>query len=998
MADSKKQRTRKVFVSSTRQDLSAYREAVIVAINHLKLNDLAMESFGAHPDAPVDVCRRHVRQSDMLVLIIGRRYGSLVPKLNKSFTQVEYEEAFSSKKECFVFFMDERGASAEENHENNLKENKEDEFQQQRLEEFRQLLLERHTVTEFRTPEDLAQHVNKAISNYLQEDKTRLLPEQKAEKQQHVLRLIQAYRRDGHQQALHNPLNRGESHENIPSLSLAYWDLTAEDLDEEFSSGSFGNGTILPLRDLIEQLRSTYCGITGWEYDYMPSAERKRWLSSHIESGLVDFLPGNEDRAAILNRLLAAQGVEQYLQRHYPGSLRFSLEGAETLLPLLCDLAETAGNESVKTLVLGTTHRGRTNLLVNLLGQAAQEAMQLEPDTGRALRFVRGGQCFVQTQGGPLHLILPDTPREPEAIAAVVQGTVRGYQDLYGQKDTQQALAIQLHGDITFGTYGAVYENLSLSQTLGFGTFGTIHIVVNNQIGFTASNPLETRSSLYCTEIAKSLDVPVFHVNADSPDHVIAAGRLALKYRQRYRSDLVIDLICYRRRGHHELDDPTATQPLMYRAIEHHPLVTDLYGQLLITEGLVTTEAITATRGGLDDRLGRGLHTGVWQLLPPDEAIKQPRGANPSIPLDTSIDSQRLGELGERLCQIPEGFLVHHAVGRIFDKRREMARNERPWDWGFAELCAFASILDGNYSLRLGGKDVARGSHFQRHINLYDMVNGNIHTPLHHISMIQAFSTVTSSGADQLVLAYEYGYASARPDTLVIWEAQFPDSTASAQTIIDQLILVAPPSRGQAHNIVLLVPYGRLWREWGSTSGRLEQFLSQQGSGEAVRVCVPSTPAQMFHLYRRQILCDRNGPLIVMVAPTLFHEPKAASPQDDFSRGSFLPLISEKDSSRLHRARDLILCSGESYYSLLQRCQQGSLPDAALVRIEQLQPFPLAELSSLLESCDSLQRMYWHQTEAPNLWAWSHVRNTLTGWNSQIPDIELLAQASLRES
>ncbi len=959
---SKKKRKQplRIFVSSTREDLLKHRQAVLNTIDSLELKQVAMESFGARPEEPIDVCLKHVRRSDMVVLILAHKYGSVVPGRRMSFTQAEYEEARLHNKLCFIYLIDDMVK---------IPSNMRDEGNMQTLlNDFKHLLRTKHLINSFLDPEDLAQKVAKDLKNYLVGGESRLLPEELEEKQRSVLSFINVYRSKGYQKARINPLKMIDS-SPLPEFNPDYWGFEEDDLKLHFSVGSMEGKDRLRLSEILSRLESLYCGMVGWDFMHIETTEEKRWLQHHIETDLEYYKTNNSGNLKILSDLIAAEHLEHYLQSRYPGKIRFSLEGVDMLLPLLRDLIEYGGCQGISDIVVGSTHRGRINLLVNLWGVPAAQLM----DTNA----VRAGRTReVSTEDGPVRILLTALPLEPELVGACVLGMVRGIQQERNDRLGNSALGIILHGDTTFSSYGAVYEQLALSQMRGFNTGGTIHVVINNGIGFTTSNPLDTRSTLFCTDIAKSGGIPIFHVNADEPEMLIAVGRLALDYRDKFRKDVIIDLVCYRRRGHTGIDEPSATQPLMYEKIQKHPSVIELYSKYLSKYGLLDKQYSASLIKGYNEKLDAGLPTSLFEQVNRHDEIPGENdflGTDPVHIPQTAVTAQKLKTLCHRLTMFPEDFLLHHLVEHIQQNRIEMGNGTQSLDWGFAELIAYASLLDEGYKVRLVGKDVERGTFFQRHAVFHDVHTGNVFSPLSQFREDgQLFTVINATSSDQAVLAYEYGFATGQTDTLVVWEAQFPDSISAVQLIIDQLIAIAPVSYEKGCGLTLFVPYGMLWEGMGNVSGHLERFLERDVE-KRIQISVPSTAAQLFHLLRCQAHISYSIPLIVMIAPGLFRMKVASSPLDMFSSGRFQVIIYKIPTTALMDCEEIILCSGDIYYELKAREDITSV----IVSIEQLCPFPHQEITALLENFPSVQRIIWLQREASDSWAWHYLENKL---------------------
>jgi 2-oxoglutarate dehydrogenase E1 component len=803
-----------------------------------------------------------------------------------------------------------------------------------------------------------------------------------------VQRLIAAYRMRGYQQADLDPLKL-RPQPAIPELQLAYYGLTDAALDTVFSSDLAGGPRRRPLREILAILRESYCGTVGPEYMYIQEAQEREWIQSRVAQLRLrrSFKPAI--RRLLLQRLTAAEGLERYLHTKYVGQKRFSLEGAESLIPLLDELIQHGGTSGVRELVLGMAHRGRLNVLINILGKSPKELF-LEFEGKYDIDVVRGSgdvkyhlgySSDVDTSGGVVHLALAFNPSHLEIIDPVVQGSVRARQQRRGEGAHSQVLAVLLHGDAAFAGQGVVMETFNLSETRGFTTGGTVHVVINNQIGFTLSNPLDSRSTLDCTDIAKLIQAPVFHVNGDDPEAVLSVAQLALDYRQRFHRDVVIDLVCYRRHGHNEADEPAATQPVMYRKIKDHPTVRQRYAEQLARDGVVAAdeaERMAAEyRRALDEErvVARQIITGASNPHTVDWSIYS--GTHWTHPAATGVPMTLLRALGERLLALPEGFQLHPRVARIIDDRRKMLAGALPLDWGCAETMAYATLLHEGFQVRLSGQDSARGTFFHRHTVLHNQKDGNSYVPLQHLGTGQApFMVIDSLLSEEAVLGFEYGFATAEPRALVIWEAQFGDFANGAQVVIDQFISSGESKWGRLCGLVMLLPHGYEGQGPEHSSARLERYL-QLCAEHNIQVCVPTTPAQMFHMLRRQMLRPYRKPLIVMSPKSLLRHKLSTSSLEDLSQGVFQPVIAEVEPLRAANVERVVLCSGKGYYDLLEQRRSRGLERVAIVRIEQLYPFPRDALGEQLKRYPHAKDIVWCQEEPQNQGAWYQTQHHL---------------------
>lgn len=807
-----------------------------------------------------------------------------------------------------------------------------------------------------------------------------------AGKQAGVLQLINAYRFRGHQQANIDPLNLSER-PGAPDLDPAFHGLTKEDMDKIFNSGSLTGLDQAPLREILALIKKIYCHTIGAEYMHITETAEKRWIQNYFEGARGRLSPSAELQRHILERLTAAEGLERYLHTRYVGQKRFSLEGGDSLIPLLDNLILRAGSKGIEEIVIGMAHRGRLNVLVNTLGKLPRELFmefegRHEAEIRRSgdVKYHLGFSADAETPGGPVHIALAFNPSHLEIIDPVVEGSVRARQQRRGDWLGDEVLPVLIHGDSAFAGQGVVMENFNMSQSRGFFTGGTLHIVVNNQIGFTTSNPLDTRSTVYCTDVAKMVQAPIFHVNGDDPEAVVFAANLAFNYRMTFKKDVVIDLVCYRRQGHNEADEPAVTQPLMYQKIRSHPTVRHLYAERLAAKNLVAPEDAERMLESYRQALEQGVNVAPYtaESKHPLKVDWRPYlGTQWDQPVETKVPLPRLQELAARVDQLPKGFELHSRVAHILADRRKMAAGALPVDWGFAETLAYATLLDKGYSVRLTGQDSGRGTFFHRHAILYNQKDGCAYTPLEHLNPGQAdFSMIDSLLSEEAVLAFEYGYAATEPNTLVIWEAQFGDFANSAQVVIDQFLSSGEAKWARLCGLTLLLPHGYEGQGPEHSSARLERFL-QLCAEDNIQVCVPTTPAQMFHMLRRQMLRPYRKPLIVMTPKSLLRHRLSMSSLDELGSGVFQVIIDEVDDIRRDRVSRVILCAGKVYYDLLQARRDQERLEVAIIRLEQLYPFPLQQLQDELKSYRKAREIVWCQEEPKNQGAWNQIKHRL---------------------
>jgi 2-oxoglutarate dehydrogenase E1 component len=747
-----------------------------------------------------------------------------------------------------------------------------------------------------------------------------------------------------------------------------------------------------PLREILQILRETYCGTIGAEYMYISDPGQKRWIQSRLEAvrGHAQLPP--EARRRILERLTAAETLEKYLHTRYVGQKRFSLEGGETLIPCLDELVQRAGAYGVEELVVGMAHRGRLNVLVNTLGKSPKDLFAEFEGTAASdasslgdVKYHNGFSSDVSTAGGPVHISLAFNPSHLEIVDPVVEGSVRARQ--HRRKDTkgEKAISLLLHGDAAFAGQGVVMETLNLSQTRGYSTGGTVHIIVNNQIGFTTSDTRDVRSTTYCTDVAKMIEAPIFHVNADDPDAAVFVTQLAMDFRKEFKRDVVIDLVCFRRLGHNEQDEPFVTQPLMYKKIAQHPGTRKLYADKLVAQGAVPADLpetlIKDYRQALDE--GRQTSSPVLSNFQRKYAVDWSPfiGAKWTDAADTSVPLKELERLAERLTTVPEGFKLHPSVERVMQARREMGQGKQMLDWGMAENLAYATLLVSGYGVRFSGQDSGRGTFAHRHAVLHDQArerwDAGSYVPLQHLQDTQAdFVVIDSLLSEEAVLGFEYGYACAEPNELTIWEAQFGDFANGAQVVIDQFITSGEAKWGRMCGLTLLLPHGYEGQGPEHSSARLERYL-QLCAEHNIQVCVPTTPAQIFHLLRRQMVRPFRKPLIVMTPKSLLRKREAVSGLKELAKGSFQTVIGEIDALEPKSVTRIIACSGKVYYDVLNARRERRLDHVAIIRVEQLYPFPHKQFAAEMKRYPNALEVVWCQEEPQNQGAWYQTQHYL---------------------
>jgi 2-oxoglutarate dehydrogenase E1 component len=801
--------------------------------------------------------------------------------------------------------------------------------------------------------------------------------------QSSVIRLINGYRRLGHLLARLDPLSDPPA--SIPLLELSEFGWSEADLDRTIDAGYFLGLGKCTLRELLTALRDTYCRTIGVEYMHIQDSRIRLWLQQRMEPCRNRPVYSRRQKIRILINLHFAELFEKFLQSSYVGQKRFSLEGAETLIPLLDSLVENAADRGAKEIVLGMAHRGRLNVLANILGKPFSEIFNefdehFLPDSRAGDGDVKYHLGFssdrTTSQGKQIHLSLTPNPSHLEAVNPVVEGRVRAKQMQFGDSERTLGMPLLIHGDAAFAGQGLVAETLNLSQLAGFRTGGTIHIVVNNQIGFTTS-PKDARSTAYCTDVAKMIEVPIFHVNAEDPEAAIFVAELALEFRQTFHKDVVIDMYCYRRHGHNEGDEPSFTQPIMYAKIKEHPTLSDVFTERLILNGDLTVEETEAIVHEFQGRLqaaraelkrsykpphfGMKGYSGRWKDLSPNYE---------ATPVETRVPFERLRTVAEGLARLPESFTLHPKMVQLIEHRRDTVSNRQPIDWGLAEALAFGSLLLEGTSVRLSGQDSRRGTFSQRHAVLHDIKTGEPYFPLDHLDPGQArFFIYDSLLSEAAVLGFEFGYSLETPDAFVAWEAQFGDFANGAQVIIDQFITCSQSKWQRDSGLVMLLPHGYEGQGPEHSSARLERYL-QMCAEDNIQVCYPTTPAQYFHLLRRQVRRRFRRPLIIMTPKSLLRHKQCVSPIDAFTSGSFQEILDDT-SADPERVRRVILCSGKVYYDLVGKA--GTNDGVAIVRIEQFYPLPADSLQRTLRRYRASREWVWVQEESMNMGGWSYM-------------------------
>ena len=807
-----------------------------------------------------------------------------------------------------------------------------------------------------------------------------------------VQQLIAAYRNVGNRWANIDPLKRTER-PDIPELNPAFYGFSDGDMDIVFniSNTYFGKNT-MTLRDLLQALRETYCGTIGAEVMYIADQKIKKWWQEKLESVRSTPRFNLEEKRQILDRVTAAEGLERYLQAKYVGQKRFSLEGGESFIASMDELIRGAGIKGIQEIVVGMAHRGRLNMLVNVLGKMPKDLFAEFEHTAPEdlpsgdVKYHQGFSSDISTPGGPVHVSLAFNPSHLEIVDPVAEGSARARMERRGDLNGDQVLAVLVHGDASIAGQGVVQETLAMSEVRGYSTGGTVHIVINNQIGFTTSDPRDLRSSLYCTDIMKVIDAPVLHVNGDDPEAVVLATQLALDFRSTFKKDVAIDIVCFRKLGHNEQDSPAMTQPLMYKIIAAHPGTRKMYADKLETQGIIPAGSgdlmVKEFRAAMDE--GKQTSDPVLSNFKGKFAVDWSPFLNKKWTdhADTAIPLAEWKRLAARITTIPADFKAHHLVEKVIVDRAAMGRGEINVDWGMGEHMAFASLVASGYPVRLSGEDSGRGTFTHRHAVLHDQNREKwdigTYVPLHHVAKDQApFTIIDSILSEEAVLGFEYGYASAEPNTLTIWEAQFGDFANGAQVVIDQFIASGEVKWGRVNGLVMMLPHGYEGQGPEHSSARLERFM-QLCADTNMQVVQPTTAAQIFHVLRRQMIRQFRKPLILMTPKSLLRNKEAASPLVEFTKGQFQTVLPDTDVSLDPKeVTRLIICSGKVYYDLVKMRADKKSTDTAIIRLEQLYPFPHKAIATELKKYAQLEEVVWCQDEPQNQGAWFFVQHNI---------------------
>ncbi len=803
-----------------------------------------------------------------------------------------------------------------------------------------------------------------------------------------VQQLIAAYRNVGQRWADLDPLKRTER-DNIPELDPAFYGFGDADQETVFNTSNtfFGKET-MSLRELMNALRETYCGTIGVEYMYTSDQNQKRWWQQKLESIRSKPSFNSEKKKHILDRLTAAEGLERFLHTKYVGQKRFSLEGGESFIAAMDELIQSAGAKGVQEIVIGMAHRGRLNVLVNTLGKLPADLFAEFDHTAPEelpsgdVKYHQGFSSDVATPGGPVHLSLAFNPSHLEIVNPVVEGSVRARMDRRADPLGKQVLPVLVHGDSAFGGQGVNQETLALAQTRGYTTGGTVHIIINNQIGFTTSDPRDMRSSVYCTDIVKMVEAPVLHINGDDPEAVVLATQLALEFRMEFRQDVVLDITCFRKLGHNEQDTPALTQPLMYKKIAAHPGTRKMYADKLSAQGLGETlgdDMARAYRAAMDS----GKHT-----VDPILSNFKSKYAVDWAPFlgkkwtdagDTSIPLSEWKRLSEKVTTIPDSVTPHQLVRKVYDDRAAMGRGDTPVDWGMGEHMAFASLVASGYPVRLSGEDSGRGTFTHRHAVIHDQKrekwDTGTYVPLQNVAEGQSpFVVIDSILSEEAVLAFEYGYASTDPHTMVIWEAQFGDFANGAQVVIDQFIASGEVKWGRVNGITMMLPHGYEGQGPEHSSARLERFM-QLSADTNMQIVQPTTASQIFHVLRRQMVRNLRKPLVIFTPKSLLRNKDAASPVSEFTKGSFQTVIPENKELKADKVKRIVACSGKVYYDLVKKREEKGADDVVILRVEQLYPFPHKAFSNEIKKYPNATDIVWCQDEPQNQGAWFFVQH-----------------------
>lgn len=814
-----------------------------------------------------------------------------------------------------------------------------------------------------------------------------------------VGRLMGAYRSSGHQAADVDPL-RFRDRNTVVDLDYHYHGLTDADLDKTFTTGTlFVDKKSMTLRDIIAYLKDVYTSTIGAEFNHIHDIEERRWIQERLERFAHTPKANTAQQLEILDNLVKAEGLEKYLHTRYVGQKRFSLEGGESLIPMMDRLIQHLGSNGTKEVVIGMAHRGRLNVLVNILGKLPSqlfdefEGRTVKENTAGDVKYHMGFSSDVETEGGNVHLSLAFNPSHLEIVNPVVQGSVRARMErrktTFGPHSAMgvanQVVPIQIHGDAAFANQGVIQETLQLSQVRGYRVGGTVHIVINNQIGFTTSNLLDARSSLYCTDPAKIVQAPILHVNGDDPEAVAMAADIAADYIFKYHKDIVLDLVCYRRLGHNEADEPAATQPMMYQNIRTRKTTLALYAEKLMAKNIVTADTIEQLKADYKNKLDAG--ESVSRPIPANknseaiEAWNQFTVQDWDAPVDTTVDKGELTQIAKKTFSYPDSFTPHRIVQKLYDTRQKMAEGDIDCDWGFAENLAYATLLLEDYQVRLSGEDSGRGTFAHRHAVIHDSKNGDSYMPLGNLhDELPSVRIIDSILSEEAVLGFEYGFAQAESRALVIWEAQFGDFANGAQVLFDQFIASGEAKWERYCGLTVMLPHGYEGQGPEHSSARLERWL-QLCAHNNMRVCMPTTPAQIYHLLRLQMLQKFRKPLIIMTPKSLLRHKLAVNTMDDLADGAFQSVIPEVDVIEKDKVERILFCSGKVYYDLLEQRRKNTQTNVAIVRVEQLYPFPSKEYIETIKAYPASKEIVWVQEEPQNQGAWRNILHHLTEHN-----------------
>ena len=803
-----------------------------------------------------------------------------------------------------------------------------------------------------------------------------------------VQQLIAAYRNVGQRWADLDPLKR-TGRPAIPDLEPSFYGFADADQETVFdTSNTFFGKDRMPLRELLNALRETYCGTLGGEFMYATDQDEKRWWQQKLESVRSKPNFNSEKKRHILGRLTAAEGLERFLHTKYVGQKRFSLEGGESFIAAMDELIQSAGSKGVQEIVIGMAHRGRLNVLVNTMGKMPKDLFAEFDHTAPEelasgdVKYHQGFSSDMSTIGGPVHLSLAFNPSHLEIVNPVVEGSVRARMARRSDPHGKQVLPVLVHGDAAFGGQGVNQETLALAQTRGYTTGGTVHIIINNQIGFTTSDPRDMRSSVFCTDIVKMVEAPVLHVNGDDPEAVVLATQLALEYRMQFSKDVVVDIICFRKLGHNEQDTPSLTQPLMYKKISAHPGTRKLFADKLVAQGFGDTigeDMVKAYRAALDE--GRHAADPVLTNFKTKFTVDWSPflGKKWTDVGDTAIPMAEWKRLAERLTTIPGTVTPHQLVKKVYDDRAAMGRGDIPVDWGMGEHMAFASLVASGYPVRLSGEDCGRGTFTHRHAVIHDQNREKwdvgSYVPLQNVADNQApFVVIDSILSEEAVLGFEYGYASNDPNTMVIWEAQFGDFANGAQVVIDQFIASGEVKWGRVNGLTLMLPHGYEGQGPEHSSARLERFM-QLAADTNMQIVQPTTASQIFHVLRRQMVRNLRKPLIIMTPKSLLRNKDATSPMSEFTKGGFQTVIPENKELKADKVKRIVACSGKVYYDLVKKREEKGADDVAIVRVEQLYPFPHKAFGNEIKKYPHATEIVWTQDEPQNQGAWFFVQH-----------------------